>query len=90
MRDFEMERKKLLFISPPKEEGNDELHLTIKRIEYVKNTSVRKETPLYDDCLPYAAHGKEIFLCKSLYTCSFFFEVNVCVPVPIAINSPVP
>jgi hypothetical protein len=56
-----MERKKLSFTSPPKAEGTDELHLIIKRTEYVKNTSMCEENQLYDDYLPYVAHGKDKF-----------------------------
>jgi len=57
-----MERNKLSITSPPKDEENEELHLIIIRKEYVENGSILKENELYNDYLPYVAHGKDKFI----------------------------
>ncbi len=60
--EFTMERKKLLFFSPCKVEGIDELHLIIKRTEYAPDSSERIENQLYEDYLPYVPHDNGKFI----------------------------
>lgn len=75
---FTVKRKQLLFTSPPKPEGKDELHLIIKRKEYIKNTATLEEYELHEDYLPYVTHGKDkpmtIIVIISLYHFSFRFR----------------
>jgi hypothetical protein len=76
-----MERKHLSILSPPKVEGNDELHLTINRTEYAEDSSIRTENQLYDDYLPYVPHDKGKF---TMFTANIFvddFSLGECVHI---------
>jgi hypothetical protein len=57
-KDFTIERKILSFTSPSKKQGTNELHLVVKRKEYVEDKSTQKEFELYEDFLPYVTHGE--------------------------------
>lgn len=75
---FVIHGKNLSLTSLAKSATNPELHVVIKRIEYVEETTEMRENLFYDDYLPYVTHGERKFTRDINNISKVFYFIGEC------------